>query len=163
VISTLLAENADVLRVAFWVGVAACALVGWLLYRSRSNRALLVLAAIALAGMFVLTLSPSDGYAASPCTVQFSIPFQGIDTLANLAMTVPLALFASLRYRRPLAVLAAVSLLSVLIELVQAALPALGRACDTNDWLMNTVGAAVGALLAIGIIVGSRRRTSRSQ
>jgi VanZ family protein len=71
---------------------------------------------------------------------------------------VPLALFASLRYRRPLAVLAAVSLLSVLIELVQAALPALGRACDTNDWLMNTVGAAVGALLAIGIIVGSRRR-----
>jgi VanZ family protein len=158
VISTLLAENAVVVRVAFWAGVAACALVGWLLYRSRANRALLVLAVIALAGMLVLTLSPSDGHAASPCTVQFSIPFQGIDTLANLAMTVPLALFASLRYRRPLAAPAAVSLLSVLIELVQAALPA----CDTNDWLMNTVGAAVGALLAFGIVVRSRRRRSRS-
>jgi len=157
VISTLLAENAVLVRIFFWVAVAAFALVGWVIYRSGLNRLLLVLAVVSLAGMFALTLSPSNSPGASFCTVQFSTPFRGIDTLANVAMTVPLALFATLWCRRPLLLIAAVSGLSALVELLQALAPALGRACDTDDWVMNTVGAATGALLAVAIIALRKR------
>ncbi|PRY65916.1 VanZ like protein [Glaciihabitans tibetensis] len=170
-ISTLLVENASLVRVLFWVAVAASATIGWLLHRSGKSRILSVLAAIGLLGIIALTVSPSDGGDSGFCTVQFSVPSRGIDTLANVAMMVPLSLFGALWLRRPLAVLAAVSGLSAGIELLQALLPALGRACDTDDWLMNTVGAVVGVLLAIGIIAvdgghprrhaAAERRTSR--
>ncbi len=48
--------------------------------------------------------------------------------------------------------------LSALIELVQAVVPDLGRSCDTNDWFMNTVGAAIGAMIATAIIALTARR-----
>ena len=162
-ISTLLAENPTLVRILFVVAVAASAVTGWLLYRSRRSRALVVLAAISLVGTLALTLSPSSGRATAFCTVQFSVPFQGIDTLANVALMLPLALFAALRLRRPLPVFAAVSGLSALIELLQALVPTLGRACDTDDWFMNTVGAALGASLAVVVItVVQARRPERT-
>ncbi len=67
--------------------------------------------------------------------MQFSVPFQGIDTLANIALLLPLALFLSVATNRPLTVLAGTVALSVAIEVVQALAPALGRRCDTNDWV----------------------------
>jgi glycopeptide antibiotics resistance protein len=94
--------------------------------------------------------------------VQFSIPFQGIDTLANLAMMLPLALFGALATRRPVAVFAAASGLSALIELVQALVAALGRACDTDDWFMNSIGAALGAIIAAGVLVLDAGRRTRA-
>jgi VanZ family protein len=151
VISTLLAENPTLVRILFVVAVAMSTVIGWVLHRSRRFRALMVLAAISLVGTLALTLSPSSGFATAFCTVQFSVPFQGIDTLANVAMMLPLTLFAALRLGRPLPVFAAVSCLSALIELLQALVPTLGRACDTDDWFMNTIGAAFGAVLAVVI------------
>ena len=151
-ISTLLAENPVLVRVLLAVAVVACTVLGRLLHRTCRSGALSVLATIGLLGTVALTLSPSSGRATVFCTVQFSVPFQGLDTLANVAMMLPLTLFAALRLCRPLAVFAAVSGLSALIELFQALVPTLGRACDTNDWFMNTAGAALGALLAIAII-----------
>lgn len=159
-ISTTLAEHASVVRALFWVAVAASAMLGWLLHRSGRQRALCVLAAVSLAGPLALTVSPSGGRASAFCAVQISVPFQGIETLANVAMLLPLTLFAALWVRRPLVVFGAVSGLSAVIELLQAFVPALGRACDTNDWFMNTVGAAIGALLAVGIIAFEARRRS---
>jgi glycopeptide antibiotics resistance protein len=151
VISTLLAENPTLVRILFVVVVASSTVIGWLLHQSRRSSALLILATISLVGTLALTLSPSSGFATAFCTVQFSVPFQGIDTLANVAMMLPLTLFAALRLGRPLPVFAAVSCLSALIELLQALVPTLGRACDTNDWFMNTIGAALGAVLAVVI------------
>jgi VanZ family protein len=161
VISTFLVNNAALVPIAFWIAVAATATIGWLLYRFSRRRTLAVLAAVSLMGVLALTLSPSSSENLAFCTVQFSVPFRGIDTLANLAMTVPMTLFAALALRRPLPVLAAVSGLSALIELAQAVMPALGRACDTDDWFMNTVGAALGAGLAIAVIAVETRRQQR--
>jgi VanZ family protein len=163
VISTLLAESPLLVRVFFVVAVVASTALGWLLHRAHITRALTVLVAIGLLGVLALTLSPASGRAVVFCTVQFSVPFQGIDTLANVAMVLPLALFAALRLGRPLAVFAAVSALSALIELFQALVPILGRACDTGDWLMNTVGAALGVLLAILIITVETRLPERKR
>lgn len=162
-ISTLLAENPALARVLFLVAVAASTVLGWLLHRSHRPRALVVLATIGLFGTLALTLTPSSGRATVFCTVQFSVPFQGVETLANVALMLPLTLFAALRLGRPLPVLAAVSGMSALIELFQALVPILGRACDTNDWFMNTVGAALGALLAVVIIAVEARRPERQR
>lgn len=87
------------------------------------------------------------------CVVQFSVPTPGsVELLANVALFLPPAFFATLATRRPLVVLAAGAGLSAAIEALQALVFAIGRACDTNDWMMNTIGVAVGVLLALGTI-----------
>jgi len=34
------------------------------------------------------------------------------------------------------------------LEVLQALVPTIGRSCDTNDWLSNTIGAVIGAVIA---------------
>ena len=158
-ISTFLVEHAPLVRIGFWVAVAAATLLAWVLHRLRLRRVLLGLSAVALVAVLVLTLLP-DG--ARPggvtCTVQFSVPFQGIDTLANVAMLLPLVLFLGTATNRPLIVLTGAVALSAVIEVVQALAPVLGRRCDTNDWFMNTVGAVLGVVIALVICAFNRRR-----
>lgn len=158
-ISTFLVEHAPLVRTGFWVAVAAATLLAWVLHRLRLRRVLLGLSAVALIAVLVLTLLP-DG--ARPggvtCTVQFSVPFQGIDTLANVAMLLPLVLFLGTATNRPLTILTGAVALSAVIEVVQALAPVLGRRCDTDDWAMNTVGAVLGAVIALVICAIDRRR-----
>ncbi|HEX8509219.1 MAG TPA: hypothetical protein VF635_06950, partial [Propionibacteriaceae bacterium] len=118
-ISTLLAENPTLVRVLFVVAMAASTVLGALLHRSDRSGLLAFLAIVGLLGALALTLWPSGGRAGIFCTVQFSIPFQGIDTLANLALMLPLTLFTALRLGRPLPVFVAVSGFSALVELFQ--------------------------------------------
>ena len=158
-ISTFLAEHAPVVRVAFWLVVIVSLAVGWLLFRLRARTALFVLAAIGLFGAVALTMTPNGPRSGGvDCTVAFSVPFQGIETLANVAMLLPLSLFVGLATKRPLLALLGASGFSAVIELVQALMPVIGRACDTNDWFMNSVGAVVGSLGAFGILALDRRR-----
>lgn len=159
-ISTVLAAHPILVRVLFVIGVLACAALGAVLHRAGKTRALLVLAAAALVAAFALTFSPAHNLSEGFCTVQFSVPFAGVETLANIALLLPATLFTALAVERPVLVFAAASALSASVELVQGLLPALGRACDTNDWYMNTIGAAVGALIAAIVIVARARRTS---
>ncbi|WP_159620566.1 VanZ family protein [Arthrobacter zhaoguopingii] len=156
-ISTVLAAHPVLVRVLFWVVIAVGAVLAWVLYRMRANKSFVVLVILSFLGPLVLTLSPSSAEPEFFCTIQFSAPFQGVDTLANVAMLLPIALFATLLFRRPFRVFAVVSGLSVLIELTQALVSALGRSCDTDDWFMNTIGAALGVLTAICIIVLEKR------
>ena len=161
-ITTFLVNHAPAVRVLFWVVLVALTALGWLVHRLRARRALVTLAGISAVGVLALTMTPAgDGGNGVFCTVQFSVPFQGIDTLANVALLFPLTLFAALLTNRPVPVVAAASGLSAAIELVQALLPSLGRACDTNDWFMNTVGAVLAGLLSAGIITVDRRQRAR--
>jgi hypothetical protein len=161
-ISTFLVNNSAAVPIAFWLAVLVSAIVGWALTRFAWRLALVLVSGAALLGVLLLTMSPSSGEPEAFCAVQFSIPFQGIDTLANLAMMLPLALFGALATRRPVAVFAAASGLSALIELVQALVAALGRACDTDDWFMNSIGAALGAIIAAGVLVLDAGRRTRA-
>ncbi|WP_186325364.1 VanZ family protein [Microbacterium sp. BH-3-3-3] len=160
-IATLLVEYSRAVPVLFWVAVVAAAVVASLLHRLGLRSVLFVLAGLSLVAVLALTLVPESEPAPGGCTVQFSVPFQGIDTLANIAMTVPLALFFGVATRHPLLVFAGVSALSAVIETVQSLAPVIGRRCDTDDWLMNTIGAALGAgaVLVILWIEGRRRAT----
>ena len=93
--------------------------------------------------------------------VQWTLPtFGRVELMANVVLFVLPVLFASVASRRPLVMLLAASALSVAIEVFQALVPAIGRSCDTTDWLNNTIGAAVGAVLAIVALRLAKRRTA---
>jgi len=161
VISTVLSEYPWLSRVLLFAVVVACAVVGWMLLRPdrRSRLTLRALASASLVAALALTLSPSSRYGPPVfCVVDAFWPGPlGIESLANIALLIPLALFAGLATRTPLAVFAAAAGLSAAIELVQALVPGLGRSCTTSDWMLNTVGALVGAVLCGGMLLLERR------
>jgi len=164
VITNALLDHAGLVPPALLLLAAGCVLVGSMLLRTRDagRRPLLALLVLSLLPVLALTLVPAarargDGPA---CTVQFALPSLGsVELLANLALFVPPAFAATLLTRRPLLVLGGAVGASAVIETLQALLPALDRACDTNDWAMNTAGAGVGVLLALGTLILSRRHT----
>ena len=107
----------------------------------------------------VLTIAPADRRLFERCTVQWSLPTPGrVELMANVVLFVAPVLFAAVTIRRPVVVLVVASLLSAGLETLQALVVAIGRSCDTNDWLSNTIGAAIGAILAMGSLHWSRER-----
>ncbi len=140
---------------ALLLTAVGCVGVGYLLLRSgrRGTQIAWSLTVLSLLPVAALTLLPSlnSQVSGTICTVQFDYPtFGRVELAANVALFVPLAFFATLATRRPLLVVVAGSGLSAAIEALQALVPAIGRACDTNDWLMNTIGTVIGVLLAGG-------------
>jgi glycopeptide antibiotics resistance protein len=166
-ISTYLAEHASLVPLALSAVILVCVVIGYLVVRSRWHGALLsrVLAVLSLVAVLALTLSPTSRVGAPGCTVQLDLSgLAGVESLANLGLFVPLALFTTLATRRPLLTLVTASALSAAIELAQVLVPALGRACDTHDWVMNTGGAILGAVLGAGTVaLGGRRARSRGR
>jgi glycopeptide antibiotics resistance protein len=137
-----------------------CAAVGYAALRSGryGSRVLGALAAVSLVAVLALTLVPTGRTSSRGCTVQFAWPALGsVELLANVALFLPLALFAALATRRPAAVAVGGSALSVAIEVVQSQVTAIGRACDTNDWAMNSLGVLIGALAAGALLAITAR------
>lgn len=163
-IDFLLAYRPQVL-VAFLVVSIACVGLGFVLVRSERRGFLWALAALSLLAAFALTLLPS-GYNSRDevwCTVQIVEPtLRRIELVANIALFFPLAFFATLASRRPLLVLVGATGLSAAVEGIQAVAPVIGRACDTNDWVMNTMGTAVGVLAGAATIAIANRVATRS-
>jgi VanZ family protein len=151
-ITNVLMDNKALVPVALLLIVAACVGVGYLALRASryGNRILWVLAGLSSLLVIALTLVPAGRRMDEVmCTLQFAAPTLGrVELLANVALLFPLVFFAALATRRPLLTLAAGALLSAAIEAAQAVVPAIGRACDTNDWAMNTIGAVVAVLAA---------------
>ena len=133
-----------------------CVAVGYVaLRRTRPGSPLLpALAVTAALPVLALTLAPTGRSASTRgCTVQFAWPSAGsVELLANVALLLPVVVFAALATRRPGAVLVAGLAASASIEAAQALVPAIGRACDTNDWAMNSLGVLVGVLAARGLL-----------
>ncbi|WP_340685586.1 VanZ family protein [Amycolatopsis coloradensis] len=149
-ITNFLLDHSALVPVAILLVALVCAVLG-LLFADR-RRILWALAGVSSLPVFALTLVPTvHTIDEILCTVQFSVPTLGaVELLANVALFLPPVCFAALASRRPVTMLAAGSVLSAVIETLQALVPAIGRACDTNDWLMNTIGAVLGALIAAG-------------
>lgn len=130
----------------------------WLVGRRRTTGVLLGLAVLAV---LALTLYP-DGAPYPGITCNPGLPYlspTAVESTANVLLFVPVSFFAGVLWRRPVvAVLGAVAL-SGAIELLQALVVVIGRACDTGDWITNTVGAVVGGVLAASALTWHRRRT----
>jgi len=127
----------------------------------RHPRLSWILTGLSLLPVMALTFVPVRRQLYDVCTVQWDLPtFGRVELMANVVLFVLPVLFASVASRKPLLMLLAGSALSVLIEVFQALVPAIGRSCDTNDWLSNTIGAAIGAVLAIVALRLAKRRTT---
>jgi len=124
----------------------------WLDARRVLARVLFVLSLVPVA---VLTLVPVDRELFARCAVGWALPTPGrVELFANVVLFVPPVLLLAVVLRRPATALLMGAAASAAVELVQALVPAIGRSCDTNDWLANTLGAVLGAALAW---VGLRR------
>lgn len=116
--------------------------------------------------VLVLTLLPTHRRAFQRCEVAWTLPTVGrVELAANVVLFVTPALFAAVATRRPALTFVAASVLSVLIETVQALMTVIGRSCSTDDWLSNTIGAAVGVLLGVLALQlgGPRRHPERTR
>lgn len=167
-ITDLLLDNAALVPLGLLAAALLCVAVGLALLRPGRTRRRALVAAAGLAAIPVLALTLVPSLKASEgrlgCTVQFALPtLTTVELLANVALFVPVVFFSVLASRRPLFVLAAATGASAAVEAVQALVPALGRACDTNDWLMNTIGAGVAVLLGLATIALGQRGSMRER
>ncbi|MEO9153512.1 MAG: VanZ family protein [Lapillicoccus sp.] len=151
--------------VALGIIAALClGIGGWVLrHPQRGRRVAWAASGLALLPILALTFMPVTRQLYAVCVVQFELPtsLRVGDVLANLVLFVPVAWFATLASRRPLVMLVVGSLLSAAIEAVQAAIPAIGRSCDTNDWFNNTVGVAIGVSTAWAVAAWSWHQDRR--
>lgn len=145
-------------------GLLALLLVGppvGALLVERRRLALLLLGVTVLVAA-ALTLTPTSREMTTTCVAEWSLPRLGaVETAANLILFAPITLLAGVLTLRPWACAAVASAVSVVIEVGQALLPTLGRSCSTNDWWFNTLGALLGAVLAVVAIGLHRRHDSR--
>lgn len=117
------------------------------------------LTGVSLLPVVALTLVPVDRELFARCTVQWALPTPGrVELMANVVLFVAPVLLSGIAMRRPAPALAAGIALSAGLETLQAVVPAIGRSCDTNDLLSNTIGAVIGAVLAAVALRAARDR-----
>jgi glycopeptide antibiotics resistance protein len=83
--------------------------------------------------------------------------FSAFDTLANVAVFLPLGLVLAAAGWKALPTVGAGLAVSLSVEVLQFVLD-VGRAADVNDLITNTAGAALGWAIAWAIRAGRRRR-----
>lgn len=131
---------------------------GWLVGRTKVAWGF---AGLALVPVVALTLVPVDRQLYERCTIQWVMPTPGrVEVFANLVLFVAPVFLAGVATRRPMPALLCGIGLSLLIEVVQALIPGIGRSCDSTDLLANTLGAAIGSGLAAGVLVLTERRAA---
>ncbi|MEV6636433.1 VanZ family protein [Actinoplanes sp. NPDC051470] len=147
-ISTFLVEHRWLPAVALVLLFLVGPLMGsWLVTRPRTAW---VMTGVTLLPLAFLTLLPENRQLFARCQVQWEIPpLTGPESMANILLFVAPVLLAGVATRRPVLVMVAGSGLSAMVEAFQAAVPALGRSCDSDDWVHNTIGAVLGTLLAV--------------
>lgn len=156
-ITTFLVEHAWITTVTLVMTVLLGPAIGyWLAARPRWA---IRLGLVSLLPIAALTLTPTSRDLSVGCTAEWAFPTLGaVEPMANLALFVPAVLLLGVSVRRPFLVMSAASAAAALIELLQAFATALGRSCSTNDWLSNTLGAALGALIAASALWLRRSR-----
>ena len=119
-----------------------------------------MLTAASMLPLALLTLMPVDRKLFARSEVRWELPtLTGPESLANILLFVAPVLLAGVATRRPVLTVLAGTGLSVVVEAVQAAVPAIGRSCDSGDWINNTIGAVIGGALAwLSLTVAARRK-----
>lgn len=159
-IPSFLMDNPGLTPMAMALVAIVCVGVGYLLLHTRrqGHRILWTLAALSLIPVAALTLLPTPGRSFVFCVYQFEMPtMRAVELLSNVALFFPVVFFTTLATDKPLLTLTAGTALSESIEIIQGLIPAIGRSCDTNDWIMNTAGMITATLLATATTRLTRR------
>jgi hypothetical protein len=164
VISTFIAGHQTLVAILVAGTLVLCVALAAVLVRAgdRGCRIASALSGLGLLGVVGLTLVPDAARAADVrCNLD---PVYFLRDHENMLLFLVPALFAVVALRRPLLVLAAGVGLSLAIEAVQAAVPAVGRRCDVDDWLANGIGTLVGVAVATVLVsVLDRRVDARTR
>ncbi|MER7842290.1 VanZ family protein [Streptomyces sp. NPDC096040] len=137
---------------------------GTLAFRIVSGRAahpaLVGLWVSSLIGVVYLTMWSTGGsQGPGSCTINRDLiePFAEQQGQMNVAMFAPVGVLGVLATRRvSMAALIGVAL-SACIETTQGVFPILGRACDTSDFVTNSTGAVIGALVGWAVVKVERQ------
>ena len=150
-IATLIAEHPWLSPALIGILIASGLIFGRrLLFRPRLARALAVVSVVAI---LVAAVVPEDRELYTRCEVAWTLPTpERVEPFANLVLFIPVGFLFTIATNRPLLGLLAGVTFSALIEAAQALLPAIGRSCDTGDWVANSLGALGGAALAWAVI-----------
>ncbi|MEU5236520.1 VanZ family protein [Streptomyces lydicus] len=108
-----------------------------------------------IVSVLFLTLWTNGGtQGAGTCVVNMTLlePFGTEQGLLNSLMFMPVGFMGVFVTRRMIPAFACGVALSALIETAQGALPAIGRACDTSDFMSNSAGSMLGALIAFVLV-----------
>ncbi len=162
-ISTVLVDHPWLTTAAFAALVLLGPLLGaWLAPRPRAAYAL---AGLSLLPAVVLTLVPTDRDVPVGCAVEWAAPtFGAVEVMANVDLLVAPVLFLAVATRRPVTAVLAGSAVSLAVEAAQGMALVAGRSCSTNDWLMNSLGAALGGVLAtLALVVGRPSPAARRE
>ncbi len=159
-ISTFIVEHQTLMAVLVVGALVVCVALAAVLVRGghAGRRVAAALAALGLLGIVGFTLVP-DSAQAPDVRCNLDPVYFLLDHENMLLFLVP-ALFALVALRRPLLVLGAGIALSFAIEAVQAAVPAVGRRCDVDDWLANGLGTLAGVAVATVLVSVLDRRCS---
>ena len=163
-LSTILSENYLLVRLAMIVGLIVTLVVAALLVRAHGpgQRIATVISALAVVIVIALTLTPdTNSLEGSVCNLQ---PYSFYSDAYNMVLFGIPAIFAVVATRRPVVVLLVGVGFSALIELAQYWNPWLGRRCDVDDWLANSIGSVVGVLLAVivvALVLAVQKRSRR--
>ncbi|MGK5629298.1 VanZ family protein [Streptomyces sp. URMC 123] len=109
------------------------------------------LLAASVAGAVSVTLLPGSSEDAMRGLCDTGQPFPSLfsspSALLNVALFTPVAILGVLVLRRPVTVIAVLTLFSGFVELIQATTP-LGRSCSVTDIAANTTGTLIGCCAA---------------
>ncbi|MCZ0973395.1 VanZ family protein [Streptomyces albulus] len=132
----------------------------YLFSRSRTDRPLyLALWCSSVASTLCLTLwSTGSTQGSGTCVINLKVfePFTTEQGILNCLLFVPTGFLGVLTTRRTLLGAASGVLMSAVIETTQGALPVIGRACDTSDFVSNSVGSILGAIAAFTLLKAAR-------
>ncbi|MFG2400342.1 VanZ family protein [Streptomyces lydicus] len=124
--------------------------------KKRTDRPVsLALWCTSIVSVLFLTLWTNGGtQGAGTCVVNMTLlePFGTEQGLLNSLMFMPVGFMGVFVTRRMVPAFACGVALSALIETAQGALPAIGRACDTSDFVSNSAGSMLGALIAFVLV-----------
>ncbi|MGH3494536.1 MAG: VanZ family protein [Sciscionella sp.] len=143
-------------------GVLAVVLAGWAGW-SRSAAGLVgVGLALALSVTLVRPGSHAIGseHPLSAC-LRGSFSLLGSQQVLNFVMLMPFAFFAATATRRPIVISLLCAMISAGIELTQS-ITGIG-VCEESDWLNNTIGAVLAALLGWALSSANRPRVTRDR
>ncbi|MER6051099.1 VanZ family protein [Streptomyces sp. NPDC001793] len=130
--------------------------------RNKTDRPwYLALWCASIVSVLCLTLWSTGGTQGSgTCVINLNVfePFGTEQGILNCLMFVPMGFLGALVTRRIILGAASGVLVSAAIETTQGAIPAIGRACDTSDFVSNSTGGILGALLAFVLVRAARGR-----
>lgn len=134
------------------LGLVAFGAVRAWLRTPPSPRVVVIALSLWLIALLSMTLRPAGGQMRLNLTPVFFLGYWSpFDTIANMAVFLPLGLLLAVAQWRVLPTIATGLGVSLGIEVMQFLLP-LGRAADVNDLMTNVTGTALGWLAAWAIM-----------